>query len=122
MSMRGHYFTVKHVLLENCGHKLDMLNQPKTNCENCYWQWFLHHPQLVETTDQFFRAHGKGPLVAMRGEKYFKMFVRFMATYIHMQKEEAAAAQAAQEKANVASNQEQPAGNSLTTSEESGET
>jgi hypothetical protein len=45
---------------------------------------------LVETTDQFFRTQGKGPLVAMRGEKYFKMFVRFMSTVVRLMREEAA--------------------------------
>lgn len=87
-SLRGKYFTVKHVTLENCGHKLDMINEPATNCENCWWTFFNTHPQLVETTDQFFRTQGKGPLVAMRGKKYFKMFVRYMATLIHFMKEE----------------------------------
>jgi hypothetical protein len=100
--MRGHYFTVKHVKLEQCGHRLDMVNEPRHNCENCWWQWFLHHPQLVETTDQFYRTQGKGPLIAMRGKKYATMFFRFMSTYIKMAKEEAAlkAAQLLSEKAN----------------------
>ena len=102
--MRGHYFTVKHVLLTNCGHKLDMINQPRLNCENCWYQWFNTHPQLVETADQFFRVHGKGPLIGMRGEKFFKMFVRYMATVIHFMQEEEAI-KAAQEKANVSSSE-----------------
>ena len=105
--MRGHYFTVKHVLLEQCGHRLDMITEPRTGCENCWWQWFLHHPQLVETTDQFYRTQGKGPLIAMRGKKYVTMFGRFMATYIRMAKEEAAL-KAAQESANVTASQSQP--------------
>lgn len=86
--MRAKYFTVKHPLLTNCGHKLDMINFPKRNCENCYYQWFNTHPQLVETADQFFRTHGKGPLIGLRGEKFFKAFVRYMATIIHFMKEE----------------------------------
>lgn len=100
--MRGKYFTVKHVALTNCGHKIDMINQPKNNCENCWYQWFNTHPQLVETADQFFRTHGKGPLIGMRGEKFFKMFVRYMATVIHFMKEEEAL-KAAQEKTNESS-------------------
>lgn len=99
--MRGHYFTVKHPLLENCGHKLDMINFPKRNCENCFYQFFNTHPQLVEVTDQFFRTHGKGPLIGMRGVKYFKAFVRYMATVIHFMKEEEE--RKAQEQANVPS-------------------
>jgi hypothetical protein len=86
--LRGRYFTVKHVLLTNCWHKLDMINFPKRNCENCYFTWFNTHPQLVETADQFFRIHGKGPLIGMRGRKFFIAFVRYMATIIHFQKEE----------------------------------
>jgi hypothetical protein len=106
--MRGHYFTVKHDVLTNCGHKMDRMNQPHNNCENCWYQFFNTHPQLVEVSDQFFRTHGKGPLIGMRGEKYFKNFVRFMATVIHFQKEElaVAAAKAAKEQADVASSQE----------------
>lgn len=96
--MRGHYFTVKHVLLENCGHKLDMINQPKNNCPDCWWTWFRTHPQLMETADQFYRTHGRGPMVGMRGLKFVKMFERTMATLYHQQQEEAALK--AQEKAN----------------------
>jgi hypothetical protein len=108
--MRGHYFTVRHDVLTNCGHKMDRMNQPHNNCENCWYQFFNTHPQLVEVSDQFFRTHGKGPMIGMRGEKYFKNFVRFMATVIHFQKEELAiaAAKAAKEQADVASDQEQP--------------
>jgi hypothetical protein len=107
--MRGHYFTVRHDTLANCGHQIDRLNQPKNNCENCWYTFFNTHPQLVEVSDQFFRTHGKGPMIGMRGEKYFKNFVRYMATVIHFMKEEAdiAAAKAAQEQANVVSREEQ---------------
>src|SRR5581483_6148854 len=87
-SLRAKYFTVKHPLLADCGHKLDMINQPRNNCENCWFQWFNTHPQLVETADQFFRTHGKGAMVGMRGEKFTKMFLRFMATVIHFMKQE----------------------------------
>ena len=106
--MRGHYFTVKHDVLTNCGHKMDRINQPRLNCENCWYQFFNTHPQLVEVSDEFFRTHGKGPMIGMRGEKYFKNFVRFMATVLHFQKEELAiaAAKAAKEQADVASSQE----------------
>ena len=90
-AMRGKYFTVKHILLTNCGHRLDMVNEPRhRHCENCYFQWFNTHPQLVETADQFFRTHGKLALEGMRGKNFVKMFVRYMATVIHFMKEEAA--------------------------------
>jgi hypothetical protein len=86
--LRGKYFTVRHPLLTTCGHKLDMINQPKTSCENCWWQFFNVHPQLVEVTDQFFRTQGKRSLISMRGKVYTKMFTRYMATVLHFMKEE----------------------------------
>lgn len=91
--LRNRYFIVKHVVLTNCGHKLDMINFPKRNCENCYFQWFNTHPQLVEVADQFYRTHGKGPLIGMRGKKFFVAFTRYMATIIHFMKEEELAKQ-----------------------------
>src|SRR5208282_4826812 len=87
--LRGKYFTVRHVRLGACGHKLDMVNEPRhRNCENCWWNFFNTHPQLVEVADQFFRTHGKKPMVGMRGEKFVKMFLRYMATIIHLMKQE----------------------------------
>ncbi len=87
-SLRGKYFTVKHVRLGVCDHLLDMVNQPKNNCERCWWTWFNTHPQLVETADQFFRTRGKKPMIGMRGEKFVKNFLRYMATVIHLMKQE----------------------------------
>jgi hypothetical protein len=88
--LRGEYFTVKHARLDNCEHRIDLITEPRTNCQNCWWNWFNIHPQLIETTDQFFRTKGKEPLIAMRGKRYFKMFLRFMSTVCQLQKEQEA--------------------------------
>ena len=91
--LRGKYFTVKHPRLETCGHKYDPINEPRhRNCENCWFQFLNTHPQLVETADQFFRTQGKKAMIGMRGEHFVKMFVRYMATVIHMMNEEKALA------------------------------
>ena len=87
-SLRGKYFTVRHVRLGECDHLLDMINQPKNNCPDCWWTWFQTHPQLMETADQFYRTQGRKPLVAMRGLVFVRMFERTMATIIHRQREE----------------------------------
>ena len=88
-SLRGKYFTVRHVPLSDCGHKLDMINEPRhRNCENCWWNFFNTHPQLVEVADQFFRTQGKKPMIGMRGECFVKMFLRYMATVINFMKQE----------------------------------
>ncbi len=87
-TLRRKYFTVRHPQLEQCGHKLDMIAQPKNNCEICWWHFYNTHPQLVEVADQFFRTHGKNAMVSMRGVKFVKNFLRYMATVIHLMKEE----------------------------------
>jgi hypothetical protein len=65
-----------------------MINQPKNNCETCWFTFFNTHPQLVEVVDQFYRTKGKGPLIAMRGEKFTKNFGRYMVTLIMTMKEQ----------------------------------
>jgi len=94
--IRGKTFTVRHILLEDCQHKMDMQNQPKTGCENCWYQWLNHHGTLVQTAHEFYQQFGKERLVAMRGAKFVKMFLRFMSTIAHMIEE-----QKKQEAANV---------------------
>lgn len=87
--LRGKYFTVKHPTLTDCGHRLDMINEPNhRNCENCWFQFFNTHPQLVEVSDQFFRTHGKNAMIGMRGLKFVKMFCRYMATIIEFARKE----------------------------------
>jgi hypothetical protein len=98
--IRGKTFTVRHILLEDCQHKMDMQNQPKTGCENCWYQWLNHHGTLVQTAHEFYQQFGKERLVAMRGKVFVKMFLRFMSTIAHMIEE-----QKAQEAANGNSEQ-----------------
>lgn len=89
--LRNKYFTVRHVLLKDCGHRLDMINFPKRNCQNCLFQWFNCHAKLVETAHEFYQQYGKERLIAMRGEKFVKAFLMFMSTvhyFLEQQKEQ----------------------------------
>jgi hypothetical protein len=87
--LRGQYFTVRHIPLTDCGHKMDVINQPRhANCENCWWQWFNFHPKLVETVDEAWREHGKAFVVRLRGRKFADMFARFIVTVVAFKKEE----------------------------------
>ena len=88
--IRGKTFTVRHILLEDCQHKMDMQNQPKTGCENCWYQWLNHHGTLVQTAHEFYQQFGKERLVAMRGAKFVKYFLMFMSTVAHMIEEQKA--------------------------------
>jgi hypothetical protein len=92
--LRNKYFTVRHDLMP-CGHKIDRINQPKTNCEICWWNWLNTHSQLVQTAHEFIQQYGKDRLVKMRGKVFVRMFLRFMSTVNHLLGE-----QKAQEKLN----------------------
>ena len=97
--IRGKTFTVRHIPL-NCGHKMDLQNQPKTNCETCWWEWLNNHSTLVQTAHEFYQQYGKERLVAMRGKVFTRQFLRFMSTVAHFLAE-----QKAQEAANGNSEQ-----------------
>lgn len=102
--LRGRYFTVKHDVL-TCGHKADRINQPKTNCEICWWHFFNTHGDLVNVTHEFYKERGEAALIGMRGEKYTKMYKRFMSTVAHTLRE-----QKAQENGNQDSSVGHPSG------------
>ena len=85
--IRGKTFTVRHIPL-TCGHKMDLQNQPKTNCETCWWEWLNNHSTLVQTAHEFYQQFGKERLVAMRGTKFVKYFLMFMSTVAHMIEEQ----------------------------------
>lgn len=89
--MRGQYFTVRHIPLTDCGHKMDVINEPRhRNCENCFFQWMNFHPQLVQTVDEAWREHGQAFVIKLRGRWFAKMFGRYMATVIAFKKQEEA--------------------------------
>jgi len=95
--LRGKYFSVRHYTVPECGHKLDMINEPTfRNCEYCWWAFFSSHGQLVQVTDEMFQTHGKAFLDKMRGVKYRKQFCRYMSTLARF-KQEAATMQAEKE-------------------------
>ena len=94
--LRGKYFTVRHIFLKDCGHKMDAINFPKRNCQTCLYTWFNHHAQLVQTAHEFYQQYGKERLIALRGEKFVKAFLMFMSTvhhFLELQKEQERAKQ-----------------------------
>jgi hypothetical protein len=112
--LRNKYFTVRHDALP-CGHKVDRVNQPKTNCETCWWGWLNTHGQLVQTAHEFIQQYGKERLVSLRGKVFVKMFLRFMSTVNHLIEE-----QKAQEKLNDNQGEPGPATGSIEGSEGEG--
>ena len=88
-ALRGKYFTVRHIPLTDCGHKMDVINEPRhRNCSNCFWQWVNFHPKLVETVDEAWREHGKEFIIRLRGKHFAKQFGRYMSTVSHFREQE----------------------------------
>lgn len=83
------YFTVRHQNVEVCGHQFDFAaEQPRhANCETCWFTFFQVHGELTQTADEIFQKEGQQVLVAMKGKKFVKMFLKFMATVAQMVKE-----------------------------------
>jgi len=86
-ALRAKYFTVRHKRMEPCGHRLDAMNEPRNNCEFCWFAFFQTHGELVQTTDRAYQEQGAEFLDKMRGQKYRKMFLRFMSTMAMFKKE-----------------------------------
>jgi hypothetical protein len=90
------YFTVRHPRVRACQHRLDMARDPRHNCENCWFAYFKEQGQLVQTADECFVKAGRKALEAIRGKRFTKYFIRFMATLARFRAEQLAA-EAAQE-------------------------
>jgi hypothetical protein len=86
--LRGKYFTVRHDVVKECGHKIDRMNEPSIGCEWCWWTWFSGHGELVKTTDEALQEHGKEFVIKLRGRRYLKYFLRFMSTLARFKKEQ----------------------------------
>ncbi len=86
-ALRAKYFTVKHKRMDPCGHRLDAMNEPRNNCEFCWFAFFQTHGELVQTTDRAYQEQGTEFLDRTRGQKYRKMFLRFMSTIAMFKKE-----------------------------------
>lgn len=74
--------------IKECGHKFSAYEEPKTNCEWCWFTFFNSNGELVKTADECFREEGKDVLERIRGKKFTKMFIRFMATVAQFVKEQ----------------------------------
>ena len=85
--LRRMYFTVRHDRVEECGHRFDRLNEPRTNCHYCWWAWFNSHGELVQTVDKAFQEQGAAFVIKLRGRKFLKGFLMYMSTLAKFQQE-----------------------------------
>jgi hypothetical protein len=84
--LRRVYFTVRHDTLKECGHKHDRIHEPKNNCERCWFVFFNTHGELIQTADKAFQENGKNFIESIRGRKFLKYFLRYMATIAQLRK------------------------------------
>lgn len=83
-AIRRLYVTVRLNTVEPCGHKLDPSRDPRGNCPYCWFVFFQTHGELVQTADEMFQKVGSQGLETLRGKKFVKNFLRFMAVIATM--------------------------------------
>jgi hypothetical protein len=81
------YFTVRRNTVEPCGHKLDTNNDPRNNCNFCWFVFFQTHGEMTQTSDEIFQKYGRKALESLRGTKFVKNFLKFMAVLAIMKKQ-----------------------------------
>jgi hypothetical protein len=86
--LRGQYFTVRHGRVYPCGHRFDKITEPRTNCEYCWYNWLNSHGELIQSVDRAFQEQGKDFVIKLRGEKFLRMFLRYMSTIAKFKAEE----------------------------------
>ena len=80
----GVYFTQRQEVVEHCGHKFQGVEQPNKNCPWCWFAFFSINGEITQTADECFQKDGREMLVRVKGEKFTKAFLRFMATLAYM--------------------------------------
>ncbi len=91
------HFTVRHGVVKACGHKFSETQDPRHNCDSCWFAYFNNNKTMTEIADDCFRNAGRDVLERSRGKKFVRYFLRFMSTIARFQRE---AAEAQKEKTN----------------------
>lgn len=86
--LRKQYVTVKHPIVNKCGHSLDLNRKPRTNCEFCIFAWFNSHGEICQQLDEMRAAGGDDLIIQLQGVKFYKMWLRFMSTVANWKKEQ----------------------------------
>lgn len=79
------YFTRRNPTVQACGHKFK--GEPKNNCTECWYAFFQNYGELTKTADEVFQNEGRQALEALKGKKFVKYFIGFMAAVANFVKE-----------------------------------
>lgn len=85
--LMGKFFTVRHKTVKACGHKLDTNQDPRHNCESCWFASFSMNGDTTRLADQCFQEGGAALLTKFRGSRFTKNFLKYMSTLARFQKE-----------------------------------
>ena len=85
---RRQYFTVRQGKVSACGHKFHPVNEPDTNCADCWEAFFRVHEGFVAATQSIIASFGEAALVKARGTKFVKQYKKFAAMVEEEQRNE----------------------------------
>lgn len=80
-------WTQKHQEVDRCGHKFHPTDAPRNNCDDCWMAYFQIHGEITQLCDEIFKKEGLDTLKRLKGAKYARNFIRFMAGLAQYQKE-----------------------------------
>jgi hypothetical protein len=77
--LRRQFFTQSQGTVTRCGHKFHPVNQPTTNCQDCWEAFFRVHEGIVSGIESIIQSFGIAKLIDARGAKFVKQYKRYAA-------------------------------------------
>jgi hypothetical protein len=75
--LRRQFISKEYGTVTACGHKFHPVNQPTTNCDDCWEAFFRVHDGVVKGVLSIITSFGEKEVVKARGEKFVRQFRKF---------------------------------------------
>lgn len=72
------FFTREWGKVKACGHKFHPTDEPHTKCVHCWEAYFMAQEGIRIGVDSIVRSFGMKKLVDVKGERFVKMYNRFI--------------------------------------------
>jgi hypothetical protein len=79
--LRRQFFTKEYGRVNKCGHKFCPTDEPHDKCEDCWEAYFMVNDGIRIGVESIVRSFGMQQLVKVRGERFAKMYKRFVAAH-----------------------------------------
>jgi hypothetical protein len=79
--LRRRYFTREFGTVNRCGHKFHPTDEPHTGCEACWEAYFVEQTGIRHGVEAIVRSFGIPQLKKTRGDRFTKMYLRFIAAH-----------------------------------------